>query len=390
MSYPMSRAGENAKSCRDQVTDDLECTRKRMAAPAHVMRTSMRKAPSRTQRRLGPVAVSAALMLVVLVVASSAAAAPRLRIAVGVERPQQLAFAEPPTDHTAVRALAQGVREACADSVAHSLRSQPTACKALGDVPESNICVDETTEHALTRQIECSPGDLTADAIDLSRSGCETSDCYEVEARKAGASHLLVVSGSWSDAGLTVAGRFIDLSDESVHPFSPTDFAPRYSAGWPRSEPQVLALLKWLARAQTGSALLAAHDADRAAGQGATPAPVAAPSPPAPELPIAPAPTPPDRAWLGWSLVGVGVAAGVGSVISWRRNGDLNDCGTNGAGEPGCRKQLHTIVPTIAFGVVAAGALVTGAVVLVREHQDRGGLTLFLHPTGVALGGRFQ
>lgn len=314
---------------------------------AHVRRIAL-EANSLHSRSLGPAVLSFPLTLALLCVASPAAiASPRLRIAVGVERPQQLAFAEPPSDHTAIRALAQGVREACADPAAHRLRSLPAACKTLGDVPESNICVDETTEHALTRQLECSSGDLSADAIDLSRSGCETSGCYEVEARKAGATHLLVVSGSWSDAGLTVAGRVIDLSDDSVHPVTPTDFAPRYNVDWPRSEPQVLALLKWLARAQTGATLLDAYDAERAAGRGTAPVPVVATASPALEIPSVPAAAPQDLRWLGWTLIGSGVIAGVASAVSWHMNGDLTDCAGNTQPRLACRKQRDTIVPKL-------------------------------------------
>jgi hypothetical protein len=349
------------------------------------------QAQSADPRRPGTSAFPFALTLTLLVVGSQAAtAAPRLRIAVGVERPQQLAFAEPPADHTAVRILAQGVREACADPRTHRLRSVPAACKTLGDVPESNICVDETTEHALTRQIECSPGDLTADAIDLSRSGCDTSGCYEVEARKAGATHLLVISGAWGDAGLTVAGRLIDLSDGSVHPVAPTNFAPRYSVDWPRTEPQVLALLKWLARVQTGTALLDAYDAEKAGGKSVAAVAVVAPAAPAPEIPRVPAAAPPDRSWLGWTLIGAGVVAGVGSAIVWSMNGDGRECDAGVAGDPNaCRRFVRAAVPAAALGVAALGGLVGGTILLIEERRGRADLTLFLHPSSVALGGRF-
>ena len=341
--------------------------------------------------RPGTSALPFALTLTLLVVAAPAAtAASRLRIAVGVERPQQLAFAEPPADHTAVRVLAQGVREACIDPGTHRLRSVPAVCKTLGDVPESNICVDETTEHALTRQFECSPGDLTADAVDLSRSGCDTSGCYEVEARKAGATHLLVISGAWGDAGLTVAGRFIDLSDRSVHPVTPTDFAPRYSVDWPRTEPQVLALLKWLTRAQTGAALLDAYDAEKAGGKGVAAVAVVAPASAAPEIPTVPAAAPPDRTWLGWTLIGAGVIAGVGSAIVWSMNGDGRECDAGVVDDPSaCRRVVRTAVPAAALGAAALGGLVGGTIVLIEERRGRGDVTLFLHPSSVALGGRF-
>jgi hypothetical protein len=316
-------------------------------------------------------------------------AASPVRIAVGIERAQDLALVEPPADHTALRAIAQGVREACADVSSRRLRALPVAaCKTLGDVPESGICVDETTAQALTLQIECLPGDLTATAVDLSRSGCDSSDCYKAEALKAGATHLLVITAAWGDSGLTLAGKITDLADGKESTFTPTNFAPRYSDVWPRTEPQVLALLKWITREETGRTLLSAFDAETAGGEGAPPRaiPLAA-SPPATSTPplVPPETSAPEYRWVGWTLIGAGVAAGAGSLYAWHRNGALSDC--DGVT---CRQQLHTIVPTVALGVGGAAALVTGVVVLVHERNDRGGLSLFLHPTGVALRGTFR
>jgi hypothetical protein len=348
---------------------------------AHLRRTC-------TPARVAPL-VAAAL---VLAVAMPAFGAPSVRIAVGVERAQDLALVEPASDHTAMRALAQGVREACVDPSARRARGSAAACKTLGDVPESNVCVDVTTEQALTRQIECEPGDLAAQAVDLTRSGCETSGCFEVEARKAGATHLLVVTAAWVDAGLKVSGRFTDLSDASVHPIAPNDFAPRYSADWPRTEPQVLGLLKWMARAQTAAALVEALDRERAGGSAAPPAVVAPAVPPAaPETPnVPPASASSSRSWLGWTLIGAGVAAGVASGILWHRDGELTDCDGGAPGDPAaCRKKLNTLGPAIGLGVAALGGIVGGAIVLIRDHDNRTELTLFLQPTSVALGGRF-
>jgi hypothetical protein len=348
---------------------------------------------SRHSRRSGPAMAQFALTLgFSLLSARAATAAPAVRIAVGVERSQEIAVPEQPGDHGAIRALAQGVREACVDPVTHHLRTAPVRCKTVSDVPATGVCVDETTEQALTTEIVCSPGDLTAEAIDLSRSGCETSDCYEVEARRAGATHLLVVTGAWQDGGFTVADRMTDLSNGSVHQFTPNDFANRYSPDWPRTGPQVLGLLKWLARAQTGEKIIAQAKEARAGGNGGASA-QAIPPAPVPEAPagaVQPPAAPTSRAWLGWSLVGVGVAAGVGSAIVWSMNGDPRDCDAGVAGDPNaCRRLLQTKVPAAALGVAALGALVGGAVVLIEDRQGRGDVTLFLHPSSVALGGRF-
>jgi hypothetical protein len=150
-------------------------------------------------------------------------------------------------------------------------------------------------------------------------------------------------------------------------------------------------LLKWIARAQTAATLLVVFDAERAAGKNAQPQAVLTPSVPA--APAVPAPAvetaKSDRSWLGWTLLGAGVAAGAGSVLAWHKNGELGDCSVTG-GSASCRKELHTVVPTVALGVAAVGALVTGTILLVHQHREAGGLTLFLNPTGVALGGSFR
>jgi hypothetical protein len=107
--------------------------------------------------------------------------------------------------------------------------------------------------------------------------------------------------------------------------------------------------------------------------------------------PAAPQPSPPPgRRWLGWALVGVGVAAGVGSVIAWSKNDELTDCDATAAGDPApCRRQRNTLVPAISLGAAAAGALTGGAIVLFRSRTRRGDVAVSLHPSGVSLGGRF-
>jgi hypothetical protein len=308
---------------------------------------------------------------------------------VGVERPRDISLPESSDDHGATRALAQGVREACIDPATHLLRPPARrTCKLLGDAPTTGVCVDETSEAALSTEIECQPGDLTAQAIDLSRSGCEAASCYEVEARRAGATHLLVVVGGWQTGGFTVSGRITDLSDGSVHPFAPTDFASGYSIDWPRTGPQVLGILKWLARSETGEKLVEQKAADRAVEKGAAAPAIVAVAPP--PLPSSAPPEPAGRAWVGWTLIGAGVAAGVAGGIVWSMNGDGRDCaGDSGADQSVCRRRLKTAVPSLALGAAALGGLIGGTVVLIKEARGRGDVTLILHPSSVALGGTF-
>jgi hypothetical protein len=174
----------------------------------------------------------------------------------------------------------------------------------------------------------------------------------------------------------------------------------RYSAVWTRTQPQVLGLLKWFARSQTGAALHELQSVERAVGQGSGGVKaVETASAAAKPVPSAMVTTTPaaagesgraSKSWVGWTLIGAGVGAAVGSAISWRRNGDLAGCGgAEGGDSDPCRREQNTIVPTIGLGMAAVGALVVGTVVLIREHRRDDRLTLFLHPNGVALGGNF-
>lgn len=97
-----------------------------------------------------------------------------------------------------------------------------------------------------------------------------------------------------------------------------------------------------------------------------------------------------DRRWIGWTLVGVGVVAGVGSAVAWSRNNDLFDCGGAAAGDPAaCRQKRGTVVPAASLGVAAAGALVGGILILIGDHSERQAVALSVQPSGFSVGGRF-
>jgi hypothetical protein len=114
--------------------------------------------------------------------------------------------------------------------------------------------------------------------------------------------------------------------------------------------------------------------------------PVVLPSGPS----VPPAPLEPSHRWLGWALVGVGAAAGVGSLVAWSKNNELNDCDGAGMGDPAaCRRKRDTVVPAVTLSVVAAGALGAGAFVLLRGRSDHGEVAVAVHPSGVAIGGQF-
>jgi hypothetical protein len=304
------------------------------------------------------------------------------RIAAAIERSADFTVPMQFGEGAAIRALAQGVREACLQPAPLGPRQAVVECAVLPDAPTSHVCLDETAERALTIEVKCGDRDVAAEAIDLSRAGCDTSACFAVEARRAGATHLLMVKGSWKD-GLALTGTLMDLATGHSNTLTPWQFEKTYNAEWPRSGPQVLGLLKWFARETTLEVLVRQTTA---AGAGEPrPGPVVLVSP---SVPQAPTSTYLPR-WVGWTLVGAGAAAGVGSWFLWNEDKDPSGCNPVAGDVDPCRRQHRTIVPAIALGVGAAGALLAGAIVLVRSQSGNERLGLTVHSSGVILGGTF-
>ena len=330
------------------------------------------------RRGLAVAVVAAAILL-----ARSASATSGLRIAVAMEQPADLALPAQFGDAAATRALAQGVREACLDPGSLRPRKSSVACPVLRDVPGSQVCVEETAERALTLEIKCDGAAATAEAIDLSRSGCGTADCFAVEARRAAATHLLVVRGTWKD-GLVLSGNLTDLATGEARAVAPSDFETNYNAEWPRSGPQVLGLLKWFARETALRAL--ATEERLVVGRSRNGGEVALIAPPK-NAPV------PERGahearWLGWALVGAGVAAGAAGWFVWQQDKDLTACSSVSGDTDPCRRLNRTVVPAVALGLGAIGAFIGGSIILLRGRDGDARVALSVCPSGVVVGGR--
>lgn len=325
-----------------------------------------------------------ALLPAVLVAPRRAHAAERPRIAVAVERPGELSLPRELGEGAGGRALSQGVWEACLEAGTLRPRAKHVECETLRDVPDAQVCVDEVVERALRLEIGCEGAGATAEAIDLSRSGCDTGDCFAAAAGRAGATDLLVVHAVWKD-GLSLAGTITNLATGRARTVSAQDFEKTYNSEWPRSGSQVLALLKWFSRRL---ALEILTDRTWAGGKGDS----AGTSPP---MLVSPAPgaipVPPSRSrrWIGWTLIGAGTVAGAAAGIVWGKDKDLADCvPVAGDGDP-CREVHRTVIPTIVLGAGAAAALVAGSIVLISGRDGGANVAFSLHPSGVLLGGRF-
>jgi hypothetical protein len=314
----------------------------------------------------------------------------RIRVAVAVEREQQLPFPPEFGDHAAARSVAQGVREACLPPAGAASGTASAGCSEIGDAPGSRVCVDETLTRALAREIECSPSDASSEVIDLSLSACQTPECLQLEARGAGATHLLLVTGNWHD-GLVVDGTLTSLRDGRAAPVGP---GGAYNAQRPRTGPQVLAIIKWVAREAVVAELRRDRDVELAASRAIPVAPPAAASTP-PTLAFAPSPSPApgsrsSHKAIGWTLVGAGVLAGAASGWLFAIDKADSGCAPIAADPEPCSKVRRTIVPAIGVGVGAAAALVTGAVLLVGDgDRSDGSIAIALGAESIAVGGRF-
>jgi hypothetical protein len=314
---------------------------------------------------------------------------PLIRVAIGVEQESRLSFPPAFGEHPAARAVAQGVREACLSEASSAPKTPVPACQEVSDLPGSRVCVDETAVTALSREVECQALDVSAEAIDLSRSGCDTAVCFEAVARQGGATHLLMMGVSWQD-GLTATGSLVAFETGRVTPLGP---GPGYNPERPRTGPQVLGIIKWLARDAVTRELQSSSEArTKAVGVATGPA---GSSPPAvgiagsPSLAVAPEPRP-TRSVLGWTLVGAGVVAGVASAWLFAVDRTGTSCSSIAGDLDPCAKERRTIVPAASLGIGALGALIAGGAILVHDHRGDGPrLAAFVHPGGLVLSGRF-
>lgn len=339
-----------------------------------------RALPSTTRKPL----LRATLVAAICLASASASAAERPRIAVAVERAGELSLPREFGEGAGSRALAQGVREACLEPGTLLPRAKKVECTTLRDVPDAQICVDETVERALTLEIKCDGAGATAEPVDLSRSGCDAVDCFAVEAKHAGATDLVVVRAVWKD-GLSLTGVVTNIATGRSRTITAVDLERTYNAEWPRSGSQVLALLKWFSRRLTIEILgeRARATATVSSSDGRRPVLVA------PAAPVPSAPPSHSRRWIGWTLVVGGAAAGIGAGIIWNKDKDAAGCvPVAGDGDP-CRELHRTIVPAVVLGAGAVVALVAGSIVLLSGRDGEPRLALSVQPSAVLLGGRF-
>lgn len=250
------------------------------------------------------------------------------------------------------------------------------------DLPESLADIRSNLRSTLDGAVTRHDYDLAPDA-----APCTDRECLKVAAQTAGATDVLVATGGRNNMrGYHVELRLwnvaSDREDQAV------------------AECNICAALQMVESVGTVAGQLldrvpALHaNLNAAAEPSATPVPVpAAPPPaaPAPVLVTSPAPdvTAPgtSRRWIGWTLIGAGVASGVASGVLFGINGQNGDC-TVTSGVSYCAKDRHTLAPAIVTAGVAAAGIAGGLVILLRESESHPGFSLGIQPLGVTLGGR--
>jgi hypothetical protein len=238
------------------------------------------------------------------------------------------------------------------------------------DLPESLADIRGQLRTTLTDAVVKHGYDLAPAA-----SSCADRECLKVAAASAGASDVLVATGGRNDMrGYHVELRIWNVaSDREDNAVAECNICGASQM----IESVVAACDPLLDRVPTLHANL---------GGGVTGAAAAAPAP----MPLVTAPGPAPAAgpprWVGWTLIGAGVAGGVVSGILFSMNNDATDCPT--ATGFTCAAQKQTLAAGFITAGLSAAAIVGGIVLLHTGSDEHPGVALGIRPLGLTLGGR--
>ena len=248
------------------------------------------------------------------------------------------------------------------------------------DLPDSLADIRAQLRTTLNDAVTKHGYDLAPEA-----GSCADRECLKVAAVSAGASDVLVATGGRNDmrgyhVELRIWNIASDREDNAV------------------AECNICAAQQMVDNVQNAADPLLDRVPTLHANLSATAVP------PAVTVELAPGAVPlvaaPDQApetkgrhrWLGWTLIGAGVAVGAASGILFAINGDnIDDCMMSTslpAGVSPCAHQRTTLVPGIITAGLSAAALVGGIVYLVHGSENHPGVALTIQPFGLTLGGR--
>ena len=239
------------------------------------------------------------------------------------------------------------------------------------DLPDSLADIRAQLRTTLNDAVTKHGYDLAPEA-----GSCADRECLKVAAVSAGASDVLVATGGRNDmrgyhVELRIWNIASDREDNAI------------------AECNICAAQQMVDNVQSAADPLLDRVPTLHANLSTTAVPPAGAVEPAPgAVPLVAAPdqvpeTKSQHRWLGWTLIGAGVAGGVVSGVLFAVNGNNTDCKASG-----CIYHWDTVVPASIVAGVSAAAILGGILYLHGKGTDRGDVALTIQPFGLTLGGR--
>jgi hypothetical protein len=221
---------------------------------------------------------------------------------------------------------------------------------------------------------------VTKHGFDLApeAGACGDRECLRVAAKTANASDVLVATGGRNDMrGYHVVLRIwnvaSDREDSAVAECNICAAAQMVESVATAADPL-------LDRVPTLHANLSAAAPPAAAEPAPTPAPLITAPAPAAEAKS-------SRRWIGWTLIGAGVAGGAVSGYLFAIDGKGTQCSGSVMGNP-CIYSWDTVIPASIVAGVSAAAIVGGLIYLHHVSENHGDVAVSIEPFGVAIRGR--
>ena len=241
------------------------------------------------------------------------------------------------------------------------------------DLPDSLADIRAQLRTTLNDAVTKHGYDLAPEA-----GSCADRECLKVAAVAAGASDVLVATGGRNDmrgyhVELRIWNIASDREDNAV------------------AECNICAAQQMVDNVQNAADPLLDRVPTLHANLSATAVPPAAPSPTAVPLvapPAAPAAEAKQRRWIGWTLIGAGVAGGAVSTYLFAINGNGTQCTGTNPQLNHCIYHWDNLVPASIIMGASAAAIIGGVLYLHHASENRGDVALTIQPFGVAIGGR--
>jgi hypothetical protein len=240
------------------------------------------------------------------------------------------------------------------------------------DLPDSLADIRAQLRTTLNDAVTKHGYDLAPEA-----GSCADRECLKVAAVNAGASDVLVATGGRNDmrgyhVELRIWNVASDREDNAV------------------AECNICAAQQMVDNVQSAADPLLDRVPTLHANLSATAAPPAAAAPVPAAVSLVAAPTAEAKApqrWIGWTLIGAGVAGAAVSTYLFAINGNNTQC-TGSVPDSPCIYHWDNVVPASIIMGASAAAIIGGVFYLYRASEHRGDAALTIQPFGVAIGGR--